>query len=326
MFNCLYNTPISYCNPAVLPVAYNYINGSAKGFNTSFYGGYQGSFSGSVQSVFIPQTYNFGGSNTGLCLSSGISVPAKSYNFSGNVSVPTVGKNTYNFTGGRTLIFSCSGSSDNKTQTTSKNKNNLFSTTQTYKPSETRSIQTTQSAKIKTNSPKSHFVQNKPSRVDLRSDFVKVAYKYNGVSESDGSHKKFCINIGCNQFNEGEWCTDFVTYVVKESYKNNGKRVPAGFGDHDVETLKNWAIRYNYFTRTSNKSNSPSYIAQNIKPGDIMILNENNASHTGFVTKVDSDGTFHTIEGNRGDKVTTATYRPESAEYRLYLSGFIQLA
>ena len=63
------------------------------------------------------------------------------------------------------------------------------------------------------------------------------------------------------------------------------------------------------------------FIAENIKPGDIFILNEKGDSHTGFVTSVDSSGGFYTTEGNRDDKVTTHYYNPNYKG----LSGFIQL-
>ena len=58
-----------------------------------------------------------------------------------------------------------------------------------------------------------------------------------------------------------------------------------------------------------------------IKKGDIVILNENGASHCGFVTEVNRDGSFKTIEGNRYDKVAEGTYGGNDPE----LSGFIRL-
>ena len=158
----------------------------------------------------------------------------------------------------------------------------------------------------------------------IGTEFVNVAQKYSNCSEKDGSHLKFCINPTCmyeDPKNE-EWCTDFVTYVVKEAYQNQGKTAPEGFGTHDVKTMKNWAINNGCFIRTTNKSKKAQFIAEIIKPGDIMIINENGASHTGFVMKVDSDGIIHTIEGNRDDKVKEYQYSPNYPD----LSGFIRLA
>lgn len=160
--------------------------------------------------------------------------------------------------------------------------------------------------------------------VSLGQEFVNVARKYGNCSELNGTHHKFCVNSTCKAEDpfDQEWCTDFVTYVVKEAYRNKGKTPPAGFGHHDVETLKNWAISSNSFIRTSNKSAKGSYIANNIKAGDIMIINENGASHTGFVTKIDKNtGVIHTIEGNRDDMVKEYKYSPNYPD----LSGFIRL-
>lgn len=177
-----------------------------------------------------------------------------------------------------------------------------------------------------TNPIKKTVINNAINRkeVSLGQEFVNIANKYGNCSELNGTHHKFCVNPTCkidDPFDQ-EWCTDFVTYVVKEAYRNKGKTPPAGFGNHDVETLKNWAISNNYFIRTSNKPAKGSYIAKNIKAGDIMIINENGASHTGFVTKIDKNtGVIHTIEGNRDDMVKEYKYSPNYSD----LSGFIRL-
>ena len=175
------------------------------------------------------------------------------------------------------------------------------------------------------NDVKKDSVKALTSKIDLGNEFVSTANKYKSCSEKNGSHRKFCVNSTCKSEDpfDQEWCTDFVTYVVKEAYEKQGKTVPAGFGHHDVSTLKNWAISNNCFIRTSNKSQKGTYIANNIKPGDIMIINENGASHTGFVKEIDkSSGVIKTIEGNRDDMVKEYSYSPNYP----YLSGFIRLA
>lgn len=160
-------------------------------------------------------------------------------------------------------------------------------------------------------------------------DFVDNAKKYLGYNETDGSSKKFSES--------GEWCADFVAYVVKESYEQRGQKAPAGLiemkpgrNNRRVEDMKQWAIDNNKFLRTSDKKNKAKVIAENVKSGDILILRENGASHIGFVTKVNEDGTFETIEGNRTiqkedgtnfDRVARARYSPDYSE----ISGFIQL-
>ena len=182
----------------------------------------------------------------------------------------------------------------------------------------TKPIEKPKTANITTNTTKSD------SSNSISSEFVKTAKKYSDCSEFDGSHRKFCVNSTCKSEDplDKEWCTDFVTYVVKESYRKQGKIIPSGFGNHDVRTLKNWAINNGYFIRTSDKAKKGTFIAENIKPGDIIILNENDASHTGFVTEIDKDtGVIHTIEGNRDERVKEHSYSPDYSD----LSGFIRL-
>ena len=145
------------------------------------------------------------------------------------------------------------------------------------------------------------------------------AENYIGYNENDGSYRKFS--------NSKEWCADFVTYVVKESYAKQGKVPPAGFGSWRCENLKQWAINNNKFLQTAGKLNKAQLISQYVKPGDILILRENGASHTGIVKAVNTKtGAFSTIEGNvevknGSDCVTTNTYSPYDKE----ISGFIQL-
>ena len=150
---------------------------------------------------------------------------------------------------------------------------------------------------------------------------VKNALKYRGLNEADGSWRQIS--------NSKEWCADFIYHVIDETYKEQGKPVPKGLENelppgkpnHRVEELKQWGIDNGKFFQTANKKNKGKLIAENVKPGDILILREDGASHTGFVTKVYSDGVFETIEGNRNDKVCRVRYSPNYHE----ISGFVQL-
>lgn len=148
----------------------------------------------------------------------------------------------------------------------------------------------------------------------IGNNLAQNARKYLGYNEADGSYKKFS--------NSTEWCADFVSYVVDETYKNKGLIPPAGFANHRVENLKNWGIKNNKYFSIAEKNNKEKLIAENVKTGDILILRENNASHTGIVSKVNKDGTFETIEGNRTDKVGIGKYSPDNSQ----ISGFVQLA
>ena len=188
-------------------------------------------------------------------------------------------------------------------------------------PEKTKSQKEDNSSKInssqKVNS-QPHKVKREPT---IREGMVKNALKYRGLNEADGSWRQIS--------NSKEWCADFIYHVIDETYKQQGKSVPKGLEKelppgkphHRVEELKQWGIDNGKFFQTANKKNKAKLIAENVKPGDILILREDGASHTGFVTKVYSDGVFETIEGNRNDKVCRVRYSPNYHE----ISGFVQL-
>ncbi len=150
---------------------------------------------------------------------------------------------------------------------------------------------------------------------NMGKDIVATAKQYVGYKESDGSFKLF--TGGKNH----AWCADFVSYVIKEAYKGNGKQIPSGLNTSSVESLRKWGINNNCYLNTSNSSNKSSLIAKNVKPGDVVIF-KNGTSHTGIVTKVNSDGSFQTIEGNTSNKVAYRNYSSTDSK----VSGFIQIA
>ena len=150
---------------------------------------------------------------------------------------------------------------------------------------------------------------------NMGNDIVSTAKQYLGFKESDGSYKLFTNG------RKEAWCADFVTHVVKEAYRENGKQIPSGFGSASVETLRQWGQNNNCYLKTENSSDKSSLIAQNVKAGDVVIF-KNGISHTGIVTKVNSDGSFQTIEGNTSNKVAYRNYSANNSK----ISGFIQIA
>ena len=152
-----------------------------------------------------------------------------------------------------------------------------------------------------------NFEEDNISRVvsNSGSAIVDTAMKYLGYKESNGSYLKF------TQGRVEAWCADFVTYVVKETL---GSDTPAGFGSAAVSGLRDWGKANGRYISISQWSQ--------VKPGDIMIQKSNGASHTGIVTKVDPDGTIHTIEGNTSDMVAERTYKPGNSGYNK-ISGFV---
>ena len=176
--------------------------------------------------------------------------------------------------------------------------------------------------KATNNKPKTKKSENNQVTIqeDLRSEFLTTASKYEGCNEKDGSWRQIS--------NSKEWCADFITHVVNETYNDNGYQDLKGFTKKKesphmrVEEIKQWGITNDKYLDLSKSSNEAKEIKQNVKKGDIMILRENGASHTGFVSKILADGSFETIEGNRDDKVTKYKYNPNDDR----LSGFVQLA
>ena len=157
------------------------------------------------------------------------------------------------------------------------------------------------------NSANGNFEEDNISRVvsNSGSAIVDTAMKYLGYNESNGSYLKFTNG------DEIAWCAAVVTYVVKETL---GADTTAGFGSNAVSGLRDWG-------KANGRYISRSQWSQ-VKPGDIMIQKENGASHTGIVTKVDPDGTIHTIEGNTSNMVAERTYKPGSSGYNK-ISGFV---
>ena len=155
------------------------------------------------------------------------------------------------------------------------------------------------------------------STKEFNTALVSNVEKYLGCIEGDKTYEKFSSSP--------EWCADFVSYVVKETYKEKGLPIPEGFGSHRVEEIKQWSIKNNNFLSTVGKENKAQFIAQNIKPGNLMILRENDASHIGIVTKVNKDGSFETIEGNVSYNGVDSVVRERYGANYADLSGFVRL-
>lgn len=151
---------------------------------------------------------------------------------------------------------------------------------------------------------------------NLGKDTVKTAKSYIGYKESDNSYKLF------TKGNNREWCADFVTHVVKETYTESGKQAPAGFGSPSVENLRQWGKKNDCYYDITRSSDRAKDISQNVKAGDVIIFKNSGASHTGIVASVNSDGSFTTVEGNTTDKVAQRSYKANNPK----ISRFVQLA
>lgn len=144
---------------------------------------------------------------------------------------------------------------------------------------------------------------------------VSIAQSFVGkLNENDGSYLQ--VTGGRHE----AWCADFVTYVVSKACEQTGKSLN-GFGSPSVSTLQSWGKANNCYVDVAGSSNRAQTIANNIRPGDVMIQKNNGASHTGIVTKVYPDGSFDTIEGNTSDQCLPRHYSANDAK----LSGFVKI-
>ena len=150
----------------------------------------------------------------------------------------------------------------------------------------------------------------------LSQQLVQKALSYKGKVNSDAQGNRLFSPNGTSQ----HWCADFVTYNVRQIY---GSKLPSDFGSSAVDGLKSFGEKHGCYLNVSSISGSArsGYIAKNVKPGDIMIEKNGGKSHTGIVTRVYSDGSFDTVEGNASDSVKTHHYSANSST----LSGFVTL-
>ena len=305
-----YTHQISY-NTDVNNIVFAYNVGTTCGLKQSPLDPYANFFD---QSIFSPQNVFYGFQPVNIFKSqnlfqnnqSGMSIPWGGNIFSGNFGlsgntnqIPT---NVQNIN-----IFKLGSSETPQTQKVAESSK----ATTPAKTTQTKDVQKTEQTKRK---------QTHVTKGDFRHAMAINAEKYLGYNEADGSFRKFS--------NSGEWCADFVAYIVKETCEQKGLnppkrlvKLPDGAENRRVEDMKQWGIKNDKYLDLSTKSNKAKIITEKVHVGDILILRENGASHTGIVSKINKNGTFETIEGNRDDKVTKARYSPYNSD----ISGFVQL-
>lgn len=129
------------------------------------------------------------------------------------------------------------------------------------------------------------------------SAIAKYALQYNGKGESE----MYGIMTGKGyRFNSGLWCADFATFCTKETYgKDALSDCPNTSSCWGIGT---WAKSHNVLmdSRYGYKMD-----LSKVKPGDYIMYNADGGEwyHIGIVSKVNSDGTVDTIEGNTGNGV-----------------------
>lgn len=306
-----YINPISYYTD-VNNIVFAYNTGAACGLHTNPLDPYANFFDGSI---FSPQNALYGVNPVNIFKDNPFANSFQNINFGNNLynnnnifsSTPVTSNPMTSFSGNFNIfkIGNTPIETPNTDKTTPSNKTDKTNKSEkSNKPAQTKPTET-----------KHHVTKG-----EFRNALLINAEKYLGYNEADGSSKKISPS--------GEWCADFIAFIIEETSRQKGIRppkslveLPYGEPNRRVEDIKQWGIRHGKFIETVNKSNKAEYISKNIKPGDILILRENGASHTGFVTKVYKNGYFDTIEGNREDKVTRFRYSP----YYSDISGFVRV-
>lgn len=178
--------------------------------------------------------------------------------------------------------------------------------TETYNTKK-EALETTQQTMLENSKEKSRQYQEEINAIDaqivqiknaqreqgeytIRGDeVIALAKQYEGLTNND---MKDIIEQTGTRFDNGAWCADFATAMMKKVYGANS--TPNDFANScsmycSVPKVVEWAEQ-NGLTTTDQAE---------VKPGDAIIVN--NGQHIGFVVSINSDGTINTIEGNTLD-------------------------
>lgn len=145
---------------------------------------------------------------------------------------------------------------------------------------------------------------------------VRRAESFVGQVNSDREGNRLFSNGRSEQ-----WCADFASYNVYDTF-GRSKMKSLGFPDTKAGPVSscaiwNWGKGQSRQISLRGSSNKKETIAQQVKPGDIMILCRGSytdnpksfwAGHTAIVSKVNADGSFETIDGNSKDAVRRRTH------------------
>ena len=157
----------------------------------------------------------------------------------------------------------------------------------------------------------------------LQEKFFRTGLDYVGQVNNDLKGNELFSNG-----RDEHWCADFVSTLAHKTF---GSKLPKGFPDAKkggvaTMTIKSWGEKHDRYISVP-QTNIGEYIAKNVKPGDILIMSREGGGHTGIVTKVNSDGSFETVEGNWKNSVRTVKRDPKITQSggRHTLLGFVQM-
>ena len=140
------------------------------------------------------------------------------------------------------------------------------------------------------------------------STIVSLALQQVGVSEQPkgSNHVKYLTELGVSN---SAWCCYFITWLFRKS--GLGSLFCGG------DLVGKCSVAASWFKGQGRFYNS------NPQVGDIVYYtNGSRISHTGIVVGVNSDGSFTTVEGNWGDKVSKCTVPASGSHSGQRVAGF----
>ena len=120
-------------------------------------------------------------------------------------------------------------------------------------------------------------------------DVIALAKQYEGLGNDN--MKEIMEEKGA-RFDDGQWCSDFVTFILGETYGKDS--TPDDFINScelfcNCQAVADWAGENDRLISNSS----------DLSPGDaIIIKTESGSLHIGFVDSINDDGTINTVEGN----------------------------
>lgn len=155
------------------------------------------------------------------------------------------------------------------------------------------------------------------SNTKLKQKALEIAIKELGIQEAtghnDGERIRQYQDVVGHWARNQPWCASFVSWAYKKASEELKQPMP--FAPQASVYILVQGVRKH--TPNAYKPASKTFKPE---PGDVFLSlqSDSNKNHTGLVWKVEGEY-FHTIEGNRGDKVTTRKLALYGGEVTAYI-------
>lgn len=164
-----------------------------------------------------------------------------------------------------------------------------------------------------------------PAAGSLNAQMVSKAKSYVGVVNSTAQGNQLFSPKGYQntgwykKYGRWGWCCDFAVYCAKDTL---GSKYPKDMVTSSPDGLAKAAQKHNAYLSVPS-SNKNSWLANNIKPGDIIHMKGKGDSgkHIAVVESVDSNGNIKAVSGNSGGKVKSVNYNINTSG----IYGFVSL-